>query len=320
MREQALKLASKPHVVIATPGRLADHIQSSGEETISGLRRVRTVVLDEADRLLEDSFAEALETCLGVLPKERQTALFTATMTEEVRELEKIPGPKGKAFVVEISTTADLKVPPTLHQSYMLISPTGGRAPYLHGLLEKFPELSCIIFVNRTTTAELLTRLLRLLNHRVTALHAGLPQRDRIDSLGRFRAQAARILVATDVASRGLDIPEVGMVINYDVPRNPDDYVHRVGRTARAGRKGRSVTLVYPFDVQLLLGIEERVGSKMEEAEEFKEIDAYVVKEGLRLVKEKMIEAKMDVQEGRDETGRRKKKLRDRQIRKSLRK
>lgn len=150
----------------------------------------------------------------------------------------------------------------------------------------------------------------------MTPLHSELPQRDRIDSLGRFRAQAARILVATDVASRGLDIPEVGLVINFDVPRNPDDYVHRVGRTARAGRSGRAITFVTPFDVQLVKGIEERVGKELVEAEESKELENFVVREGLRDVSEKKREAKMDIEEGRDARGRRNKKLKDRVMRK----
>lgn len=314
MRQQALELQRKPHVVIATPGRLADHIGTSGEDTIAGLRRVKVVVLDEADRLLEDSFAEALDVCLNVLPKERQTALFTATITDEVKELENAPSPKGKVFVSEIGTDMT-KIPPTLQQNYLLLPPNA-REAYLYGILEKYPDESCIIFVNRTSTATLLTRLLRLLEHRVTPLHSALPQRDRIDSLGRFRAQAARILVATDVASRGLDIPEVEIVINFDVPRNPDDYVHRVGRTARAGRSGRAITLVTPFDVQLVKGIEDRVGRQLVEAEENKELENFVVKEGLRDVSEKKREAKMDIEEGRDERGRRNKKLKDRQMRK----
>ena len=141
--------------------------------------------------------------------------------------------------------------------------------------------------------------MLRLLDHRVTALHSGLKQSERVNNLARFRAQAARILVATDVAARGLDIPEVALVVNFDVPRDPDDYIHRVGRTARAGRVGHSVTLVGQRDVDLIHAIEERVGSKMGEYEE------RVVREALKPVTEKKREAMLQIEEGRDVKGKR---------------
>lgn len=149
--------------------------------------------------------------------------------------------------------------------------------------------------------------MLRLLEHRVTALHSGLKQSERVNNLARFRAQAARILVATDVAARGLDIPEVALVVNFDVPRDPDDYIHRVGRTARAGRVGTSVTLIGQRDVDLVHAIEERVGSSMAEyAEEGVSIEGRVVREALKPVTEKKREAMLQIEEGRDVTGKRK--------------
>jgi ATP-dependent RNA helicase DDX49/DBP8 len=148
--------------------------------------------------------------------------------------------------------------------------------------------------------------MLRLLDWRVTALHSGLKQSERVNNLARFRAQAARILVATDVAARGLDIPEVALVINYDVPRDPDDYIHRVGRTARAGRVGHSVTLVGQRDVDLITAIETRVGSAMEEfAEEGVSVEGRVVRDALKPVTEKKREAMLQIDEGRDVRGKR---------------
>jgi ATP-dependent RNA helicase DDX49/DBP8 len=148
--------------------------------------------------------------------------------------------------------------------------------------------------------------MLRLLSWRVTALHSGLKQSERINNLARFRAQAARILVATDVAARGLDIPEVALVINYDVPRDPDDYIHRVGRTARAGRVGHSVTLVGQRDVDLITAIEARVGSEMEEfEEEGVSVETRVTRDALKPVTEKKREAMLQIDEGRDVTGKR---------------
>ncbi|BFZ54232.1 Putative RNA helicase [Savitreella phatthalungensis] len=263
MLEQSATLSRRPHIVVATPGRLADIIRSNGEETIGGLRRCKYLVLDEADRLLDPCFADAIATCVALLPEQRQTLLFTATVTDAIRDLAKRTPKPGKQppFLHEVSDEAGslTTLPTTLSQYYQLV-PAHLREPYLHELLslEANKEKSCVVFCNRADTCELLRRTLRALDHRCTGLHAKLSQRERLDSLGRFRAGAARILVCTDVASRGLDIPSVEMVVNFDLPRDPDDYIHRVGRTARAGRQGESVSFVTQHDVELVHAIEER--------------------------------------------------------------
>ncbi|KAL9612284.1 MAG: hypothetical protein Q9167_003107 [Letrouitia subvulpina] len=314
MRPQALALAQRPHIVVATPGRLADHIQSSGSDTISGLRRARLVVLDEADRLLASGHGSMLpdvEICLSALPpsETRQTLLFTATVTPEVMALKSQPrtNEKPPIYICEVDTS-DLAVPSSLHQTYLQV-PLTHREAYLHMLLvtpRNAAKGSIMVFCNRAATANLLERLLRLLEHRVTSLHSLLPQSERTSNLARFRASAARLLVATDVASRGLDIPEVELVINYDVPRNPDDYIHRVGRTARAGRKGRSITLVGQRDVALLLAIEARVGQRMAAYEEDGvNIETRVIRDGLKDVGVRKREAILGIEEGRDVRGNR---------------
>ncbi|RAO64441.1 uncharacterized protein BHQ10_000453 [Talaromyces amestolkiae] len=319
MRPQAIALSQRPHVIIATPGRLADHIRTSGEDTIVGLNRVRMVVMDEADRLLtsgQGSMLPDVETCLSALPpsSERQTLLFTATVTPEVRALRSMPRPANRPpiHVTEIGTENHAPIPPTLNQTYLQV-PMTHREAFLHVLLstEQNSTKPAIIFCNRTKTADLLERMLRRLSHRVTSLHSLLPQSERTANLSRFRASAARLLVATDVASRGLDIPNVSLVINFDVPRNPDDYVHRVGRTARAGRTGESVTLVGQRDVQLVLAIEKRVGRQMIEwEEEGVSVETRVIKGGvLKEVGEAKRDAAREIDEGRDVLGRRTNKL-----------
>ncbi|RMZ84326.1 hypothetical protein DV738_g522, partial [Chaetothyriales sp. CBS 135597] len=227
MREQAIALSRRPHVVVATPGRLADHILTSGPETTAGLKRCKVVVLDEADRLLapgHGSMLPDLNTCLSYLPdsKSRLTLLFTATVTPEVRALKALPRPPGKPPLTPTAASVSRNSPPSI-----------------------------IIFVNRTQTADILSRTLAMLGHPVTSLHSRLPQSQRNSNLTSFRAAKNRILVATDVASRGLDIPDVAFVINYDLPRSPADYVHRVGRTARAGKPGTSISFVTQRDVEL---------------------------------------------------------------------
>lgn len=314
MRPQALALAQRPHVVIATPGRLADHILTSGVDTIRGLQRTRVVVMDEADRLLapgSGSMLPDVETCLSALPPstERQTCLFTATVTPEVMALKSLPRPKGKPpiYVCEVDTS-ELAVSDTLYQTYLQV-PLTYRDAYLHILLltaRNAAKKSVIVFCNRTATADLLDRTLRLLDHRVTSLHSLLPQYDRVSNLAKFRASAVRVLVATDVASRGLDIPEVELVVNYDVPRNPDDYVHRVGRTARAQRKGEAITMVGQRDVALFLAIEARVGTKMGAfEEEGVNIETRVIRDGLKEVGARKREAMLAIEEGRDVKGNR---------------
>jgi ATP-dependent RNA helicase DDX49/DBP8 len=318
MRAQALALSQRPHVVIATPGRLADHISVSGEDTICGLRRVKYVVLDEADRLLaaadHGSMLPDVETCLSVLPpaEQRQTLLFTATVTPEVRYLKNSPRASGRlpVFVCEVDTEV-LAIPASLEQKYLTV-PVTQRESHLHILLQTPANLekSIIIFVNRKTTATFLEHMLRLLEHRVTSLHSALTQPQRISNLARFRAKAARILIATDVASRGLDIPSVEIVINYDIPRDPDDYVHRVGRTARAGRPGEAISFVGQRDVELIQAIEKRVGRQMVEyEEEGVNIESRVIRDALKVVGEKKREAMVQIDEGRDVVGKRQRGL-----------
>ncbi|KAI1327898.1 P-loop containing nucleoside triphosphate hydrolase protein [Xylariaceae sp. FL0255] len=317
MRAQAIGLAQRPHIVIATPGRLADHIKSSGEDTIAGLKRTKFVVLDEADRLLAangpGSMLPDIEVVLGALPPstERQTLLYTATITPEVRALKDMPAKPGKkpAFVCEVDTQR-LAVPDTLRQMYLQVNVTH-KEYYLHAFLltDENVDKSLIIFCNRASTAQYLHHLLRLLEHRVTALHSKLPQHERTSNLERFRAQAARILVATDVASRGLDIPEVSLVVNYDIPQEGDDYIHRVGRTARAGRKGDCVSFVGLRDVDRIHNIEQRVGGK--QMEEWKEegvnLETRFIRDHMKIVSEKKREALLNIEENREVGGKRKK-------------
>ena len=308
---------------------------------MAGLKRIKFLVLDEADRLLRSghgSMLPDLDECMSAIPPatERQTLLFTATVTPEVMEIKSRPVRPGKlpVHVCEVNIGDEdqangdgnddtktqvhvrVRLPPTLKQTY-LHSPESHKLHYLHEFLQTKhnADKPAIVFVNRIKTADILSRTLHMLSHSITSLHSGLSQRERIDNLGRFRAAAARILVATDVASRGLDIPEVKIIINYNVPHDPDDYIHRVGRTARAGKNGEAVTFFgHENDAKFILAIEERVGEKMEEwKEEGVNIETRVKRNSLMLVSEKKQLAFLHVEEGRDAKGRKrkgKKKLR----------
>ncbi|KAH3899324.1 probable ATP-dependent RNA helicase DBP8 [Saccharomycodes ludwigii] len=264
--KQAIELERKPHFIIATPGRLAHHVLNGGDQVVKGLKRVKFLVLDEADILLTNTFSSDLVRCVSALPPKdkRQNLLFTATMTDQVKQLQK-NGSKP-CFSYQVETVDNIAIPSTLKIDYLLV-PEHVKEAYLYQILssEDYQSKSAIVFVNRTATAEILRRTLKSLDIRVASLHSQMPQQERTNSLHRFRASAARVLIATDVASRGLDIPVVQLVVNYDIPANPDTFIHRSGRTARAGRKGEALSFVTPKDVERIHAIEERINKKMEE-------------------------------------------------------
>ncbi|KAL6946834.1 putative RNA helicase [Hanseniaspora vineae] len=264
--KQGLELQRKPHFIIATPGRLAHHVLNGGEEIVSGLKRVKYLVLDEADMLLTNTFSSDLARCISALPpkEKRQNLLFTATMTDQVKQLQ-TNGSKP-CFSYEVETVDNVAIPSTLDVTYLVV-PDHVKEAYLYQILssEEYENKSAMIFVNKTYTAELLRRTLKALDIRVASLHSQMPQRERTNSLHRFRAAAARVLIATDVAARGLDIPVVELVVNYDIPSNPDTYIHRSGRTARAGRHGEALSFITPNDIERIHAIEERINKKMEE-------------------------------------------------------
>jgi ATP-dependent RNA helicase DDX49/DBP8 len=257
MMSQALELSKRPHIIVGTPGRLVDLIQSSSD--IIHFKRIKYLVLDEADRLLTDTFQDQLSVIFDLMPKTRQTLLFTATMTEEVKNLS---SSSNNCFVY---TSAKTETPKKLEEKYLFI-PSAVRESYLaHMLRNEFSDKSMIIFASKARTCEVLLIMLKELGFRSTALHSSMSQPDRISSLEKFKSQIVPILISTDVGSRGLDIPTVELVINYDLPASATDYVHRVGRTARANRSGLSISIVTERDVTLLQSIESLTGVTMTE-------------------------------------------------------
>lgn len=293
---QNIELSSKPHFIIATPGRLAHHIINDDPQTtnlVQSLQRLKFLVLDEADFLLTETFAPDLQTIITKLPAKdnRQTLLFTATITDQVKSLSDNDN-KSKFFTYEMeqlsSTDAQGNVsnkviPATLDLHYIMI-PEHVKEAYLYHIITspQYIDSTIIIFCNRTHIVEMLRRTLYKLDVRVTSLHSQMPQQERTNSLHRFRANVARVLIATDVAARGLDIQQVKMVINYDIPMDPDTFIHRSGRTARAGKHGDSLSFVTPKDVDRIVAIEDRIGEKMNEFDQI--YDTAVIKKSLNKV------------------------------------
>lgn len=264
MVTQALELSNQPHVVVATPGRLADHIRSSNTFNLS---KIQFLIMDEADRLLEQGctdFTKDLETIMSILPAKRQTLLFSATLTDTLQELKNIA--MNQPFFWE--SKSETRTVEELDQRYIL-TPEKVKDAYLVHLIQTFTDehddWSIIIFTNTCKNCQILTMMLQKFHFPTISLHSMMKQKQRFANLAKFKASVFKILIATDVAARGLDIPTVQAVINHNTPGLPKIYIHRVGRTARAGRNGVSITLVTQYDIHLVHAIEEQTQTKLKE-------------------------------------------------------
>ena len=258
MVPQAIALGKKPHVIVATPGRLLDHLENTKGFS---LRTLKYLVMDEADRLLDLDFGPILDKILKVLPRERHTYLFSATMSSKVESLQRAS--LSNPMKVSISSLSYQTVS-TLIQSYLFI-PHKFKDIYLVYILNEFAGQSTILFTRTVNETQRLAYLLRALGFGAIPLHGQLSQSARLGALSKFRAGSRDIQVATDIAARGLDIPSVDLVLNFDLSPDSKTYVHRVGRTARAGKAGRAVSFVTQYDVEVFQRIEKALAKKLPE-------------------------------------------------------
>ncbi|KAB2627636.1 DEAD-box ATP-dependent RNA helicase 28-like [Pyrus ussuriensis x Pyrus communis] len=258
LKAQEADLRTMPDIVVATPGRIIDHLRNSMSVDLDDLA---VLILDEADRLLEVGFSAEIRELIRVCPKRRQTMLFSATMTEEVDELVKLSLTKP----LRLSADPSAKRPVTLTEEVVRIRRMRevNQEAVLLALCSKTFTARVIIFSGTKQAAHRLKILFGLAGLKAAELHGNLTQVQRLDALELFRKQGVDYLIATDVAARGLDIIGVQTVINYACPRDLTSYVHRVGRTARAGREGYAVTFVTDNDRSLLKAIAKRAGSKL---------------------------------------------------------
>lgn len=256
MQETALR--SMPDIVVATPGRMIDHLRNSMSVDLDDLA---VLILDEADRLLELGFSAEIHELVRLCPKRRQTMLFSATLTEDVDELIKLSLTKP----LRLSADPSAKRPSTLTEEVVRIRRMRevNQEAVLLSLCSKTFTSKVIIFSGTKQAAHRLKILFGLAALKAAELHGNLTQAQRLEALELFRKQHVDFLIATDVAARGLDIIGVQTVINYACPRDLTSYVHRVGRTARAGREGYAVTFVTDNDRSLLKAIAKRAGSKL---------------------------------------------------------
>jgi ATP-dependent RNA helicase DDX47/RRP3 len=258
MVSQSIDLGKRPHIIVATPGRLLDHLENTKGFS---LRSLKYLVMDEADRLLDLDFGPILDKILKVLPRERRTYLFSATMSSKVESLQRAS--LRDPLRVSISSNKYQTVS-TLLQSWILV-PHANKDVYLVYLINEFAGQSAIIFTRTVNETQRIAILLRTLGFGAIPLHGQLSQSSRLGALNKFRAGSREILVATDVAARGLDIPSVDVVLNYDLPDDSKTYIHRVGRTARAGKSGHAISLVTQYDAEIWLRIEAALGKKLKQ-------------------------------------------------------
>ena len=236
MVSQAIVLAKKPHVIVATPGRLVDHLENTKG---FNLKQLKFLVMDEADRILNQDFEVEVNKILRCIPTERRSMLFSATMTKKVAKLQRA----SLKDPVKVEVSGSYQTVEKLLQYYLFI-PQKFKELYLVHILNEMAGNSFMIFCSTCSSTLRLALMLRSLGLTAIPLNGQMNQNKRLASLNKFKSKSRSILLATDVASRGLDIPHVDIVINFDIPTHSKDYIHRVGRTARAGRAGKAVTFV----------------------------------------------------------------------------
>jgi superfamily II DNA/RNA helicase len=244
---------SRPYdILVATPGRLIDHLERGRID----LSRVELFVLDEADRMLDMGFIEPVEHIAEQLPKGRQTLLFSATLSKEVRKLSE----KLLKNPLEVAISPEKAKHDQITQHFEAVENIGHKHRRLDEIL-KLPELNqAIIFTATQRSADELADKLSVDGHDASALHGGMNQRQRTRTITSFKQNRLRILVATDVAARGIDVLTISHVVNFDLPMSGEDYVHRIGRTGRAGGLGTAISFAARRDSQKLIQIEKYTG------------------------------------------------------------
>ena len=281
MDRQLRALKNGPHVIVGTPGRLLDHLRR-GSFDPGG---ISLAVLDEADRMLDMGFREEMEDLLGQLPGERQTLFFSATMNKGVSRLIERFGDSPETVEIERET---LTVDSIDQVSYEVRQRS--RLEVLSRILDiEEPKLS-IVFCNTKRAVDEVTEALLARGYQADRLHGDISQMHRERTLRRFREGALEILVATDVAARGIDVDDVDIVFNYDLPQDPEDYVHRIGRTGRAGKSGRAVSFLFGRDAWRLQSIERYIKQKVPRAPipSLKEVQGHIADQVFETLKERL--------------------------------
>lgn len=285
--KQFKALSEHPQIVVATPGRAIDHL----ERKTMDFSNLKVLVMDEADEMLKMGFQEDLEKLLKDTPQERQTALFSATMPAFIKKVAQKYQKSPEIIKIEAPTLTVDKI-----DQYYYNVKKSDRDQLLVRVLDFYDPASAIIFANTKSDVDNLSQFLQKHHYEADALHGDLKQSQRDYVMGRFRNKKLKYLIATDVAARGLDISHVDMVINYEIPFEDEIYVHRIGRTGRAGKSGISVSLVYPSMRGKLYLIEKFINTKMTELKYPSEEDIEKKQQSRNLKKIKSLISKNEVE------------------------
>ena len=278
-KDQAQELKGKTHIVIGTPGRVLDHIDRGTFNTSN----IKYLVIDEADEMLNMGFIRQVEGVIRRIPKKRVTMLFSATIPEEIQEL--CSKHLKRPVNIEVQSSG-----PVVDKIENILFRVKGeeKLKYLRMLLAKEKPETAVIFCRTKENVDVEYDYLKSLGYSVDKIHGGMLQKDRISTMERFKKGDFRILVATDIASRGIDVEGITHVINVDVPLEKEAYVHRIGRTARAGKSGKAITFVTPYEDRFLNDIEEYIGFKIPE----KSLEEIVLDEKLLESEENVLKKK----------------------------
>lgn len=250
-KDQERELKQRIHVVVGTPGRVIDHIERGN----LNFKSLKYVIIDEADKMMNMGFIDQIETILKALPKEKVTALFSATLPEKIQEICK----RHMHTPLTLDIKAEVINKNQIEESYLKVD----EKDKLKALLKHFYGLcpsAAIVFCNTRGRVVEVFEKLKKENISVDLLHGDMEQKVRIETMERFKNGEFKILVATDIAARGIHVDEISHVFNYEIPMERESYVHRIGRTGRAGKEGKAISFVAPYEEKFLKGIEEFVG------------------------------------------------------------
>ena len=310
---QLKELDKIPHIIIATPGRLVSFLENKSIKLVENLRYF---VMDEFDQLLNDTIKPDVDKIIIYLPEDRKTLFFSATIVQTLNELKKYLGKNDKEELYYYNNNEDntdnkteiknnekinietpLKIKNKINEDvnlkYILV-PQKLKEHYLLFLLRnKYRETSCLIFVNHVKQCDFLYNLCKLFELKVSHLHSKMTQRNRREDLQKFKGSISKILISTDLASRGLDIKQCDLVINFDMPLSSQTFIHRAGRTGRIGNKGLCISFISQHDIELLNGIESDLNADFKEIEDIDQdeimVDTGLVSKGIKITKMKMI-------------------------------
>ena len=311
---QLVELDKIPHIIIATPGRLVSFLEN---KSIKLVQNLKYFVMDEFDQLLNDTIKPDVDKIISFLPDDRKTLFFSATIAQSIKELKKYLGKNDKEELYYFNNNEDIKnneiekieneeiankeipikiknrINEDVNLKYILVPQKLKEHYLLYLLRNKYRETSCLVFVNHVKQCDFLYNLCKLFELKVSHLHSKMTQRNRREDLQKFKGSISTILISTDLASRGLDIKQCDLVINFDMPLSSQTFIHRAGRTGRIGNKGLCISFISQHDIELLNGIESDLNADFKEIEDIDQdeimVDTGLISKGIKITKMKMI-------------------------------